>query len=243
MWQNYELEVRTMPASAPTWTASSLAAILVIMSGALGACIVEDKPAIITPIATLPDSKHVIVSPTGAPVIGTSIAPPSATRRCADFNTPYGTDKYCVSSVIKSDAINRFKYGPESLFDGANDTAWVEGVDGQGIGEWVIVEFDQTRMIHAIIIHNGYNKDRDIYLKNSRVKELTVEFSKDQRKKVLLKDSGSPQPIPLPKDQPLRANKVKLTIESVYPGTKWDDTAISELHIDSSLSIPQAQSN
>ena len=167
-------------------------------------------------------------------------------RICADRSTPAGTDKYCVSSVLKGDpVVNRFTYGPASLFDDAESTAWVEGVDGQGIGEWITVEFDQIRLVKAIEINNGYNKDRDIYLKNGRVKGVRVEFSRDRvessrddKKTLVLKDTSAMQPIPLPKDQPLKAYKIKFTIESVYPGTKWEDTAISELHIVSEPANP-----
>jgi hypothetical protein len=128
-------------------------------------------------------------------------------------------------------SVNRFNYGPESLFDNADNTAWVEGVDGQGIGEWIVVEFDGSRLVKEIHIKNGYMKDPALYQKNSRVKEIKVEFSEREKRSVVLQDSGAAQSVALPKDQPLKANWVKFTIESVYPGTKWEDTAISELHI------------
>jgi F5/8 type C domain len=151
---------------------------------------------------------------------------------CANFSTPAGTDRYCVSSVLQSDPnVNRFNYGPESLFDHALNTAWVEGVDGQGIGEWIVVDFDGPRLVKDIQIENGYNKDPIIYQKNSRVKDIKVEFSGREKRSVTLKDTGTSQSIALPSDQPLKAYWVKFTIESVYPGSTWQDTAISELLI------------
>ncbi len=151
---------------------------------------------------------------------------------CAELKTPAGTDQYCVSSVYPHDpVVHRFKYGPESLFDRAMDTAWVEGAPGHGIGQWIVIAFDQLRLVKSIEISNGYNKDSDIYEKNSRVQEIKVEFSERQKRNVVLNDTGTTQPIPLPKDQPLKAYWIKFTIESVYPGKKWEDTAISELHV------------
>jgi hypothetical protein len=153
-------------------------------------------------------------------------------EHCAMHSTPAGTDKYCVSSVLQQDeVVNKFNYGPDSLFDNLENTAWVEGVDGQGIGEWITIEFDQPRLIKAIEIKNGYNKDPYLYLKNSRVKEITVEFSGSVKTSAVLEDTGSTQLIRLPNDLPIRAYGLKLTIESVYPGTKFADTAISELHV------------
>jgi hypothetical protein len=157
---------------------------------------------------------------------------PTEAAICADFSTPAGNERYCVSSVLPRDSkVNQFYYGPDKLFDHEDKTAWVEGVDGQGIGEWIVVEFDRLRVVKEIQINNGYNKDGDLYRKNSRVKEMKVEFSERERRKVVLKDTGTPQPVALPKDQPLKAHWIRFTIESVYPGDKWDDTAISELHI------------
>jgi hypothetical protein len=151
---------------------------------------------------------------------------------CANHATPAGIDRYCVSSVLASDPnVNRFNYGPDSLFDHTPSTAWVEGIAGQGIGEWIVVEFDGPRLVREINIENGYNKDPVIYQKNSRVKGIKVEFSERERRTFSLKDIGMSQPIPLPKDQPLKAYWVKFTIESVHPGSTWQDTAISELHI------------
>jgi hypothetical protein len=44
--------------------------------------------------------------------------------------------------------------------------------------------------------------------------------------------------VPLPDDAPLKAYWIKFTVESVYPGTKWEDTAISELRVVSELAEP-----
>ena len=100
---------------------------------------------------------------------------------CATLDTAAGSDKYCVSSVLSTDRINRYDYGPASLFDNALDTAWVEGVPGQGIGEWIVVEFDKRRLVTGIDINNGYNKDLDLYEKNSRARDIKVEFSGRER--------------------------------------------------------------
>jgi hypothetical protein len=158
---------------------------------------------------------------------------------CAKASTPAGTDEYCVSSVLKSDGLNIYSYGPENLFDDDTDTAWVEGVPGQGIGQWIVVAFDRIRLVKSIEIINGYAKDHLVFQKNSRVKDIKVEFSgRDEPEYFKLKDSETPQPVPLPDDAPLKAYWIKFTVESVYPGTKWEDTAISELRVVSELAQP-----
>jgi Nicotine adenine dinucleotide glycohydrolase (NADase) len=200
---------------------------LLLLSGTVGACAMEQTVS--------PAAKRNALD-------AFALAVPD-NPSCAELSTVAGIDRYCVSSVLPKDDVNVFYYGPKSLFDHADHTAWVEGVDGQGIGEWIAVDFDHLRLINAIEINNGYNKGAELYLKNSRVKKLTVEFFQNDKRTVVLnsielKDNGAPQHVSLPKDQVLKATKVKFTIESVYPGTKFDDTAISELHISSEATQP-----
>lgn len=167
--------------------------------------------------------------------------PPAPTEggTCAKASTPAGIDEYCVSSVLRSDNLNIYSYGPENLFDDDTDTAWVEGVPGQGIGQWIVVAFDRIRLVTLVEVVNGYAKDHLVFQKNSRVKDIKIEFSgRDEPAYFKLKDSETPQPVPLPDDAPLKAYWIKFTIESVYPGTKWEDTAISELRVVSEPAQP-----
>ena len=71
------------------------------------------------------------------------------------------------------------------------DTAWVEGVAGDGIGEWVIVpvkpinddvgmRLANRKIRYPLIVHlsvfNGYQKSVDLYQKNNRVKEAKISI-------------------------------------------------------------------
>jgi hypothetical protein len=75
------------------------------------------------------------------------------------------------------DAVDPFegigKYGPHNLLDADPATAWVEGVDGDGIGESVTIEAGET-LEEAIIIRNGYQKSQALFNANSRVKKLRL---------------------------------------------------------------------
>ncbi|MDI1264093.1 MAG: caspase family protein, partial [bacterium] len=59
-----------------------------------------------------------------------------------------GFETYCVSSVLKPQFGN--SYGAKNLFSASTGTAWVEGRDGSGIGEWITVEFDGMRLVKSI---------------------------------------------------------------------------------------------
>lgn len=121
-------------------------------------------------------------------------------------------------------------YGPRNLTDGNDKTAWVEGSDGQGLGEFVVLEFDSARAVRGLAIRNGYDKSPDIFTKNSRVKDIELRFSSGDSIEATLKDEPGTQYVTL--SQPIRAKWIELVIRSVYPGSKYSDTAINELSVD-----------
>jgi hypothetical protein len=176
-----------------------------------------------------------VVPPPVAPAPVQPIALPRASRpraageNCAATNRPAGIDTYCASSVRSPEYGN--SYGVRNLFSTDEASAWVEGVVGQGVGEWIVVEFDGLRSVKHITIHNGYQKNADIFGKNSRVRRVRVIFSQGETRTVPLEDRRGAQTISL--DRPIKAYWVQLVIEDVFPGARYTDTAISKLSISS----------
>jgi hypothetical protein len=117
-------------------------------------------------------------------------------------------------------------YGVTNLLDGDLTTAWNEGSDGFGIGEWVQFNFAQEVVLSRIEIANGYQKDDDRYFGNPRVQSLKVEYSNGTSQLVDLLDDKEMQII-TPTREPITS--VRLVIVSVYPGDEWDDTSLSEV--------------
>jgi hypothetical protein len=140
-----------------------------------------------------------------------------------------GAETYCVSSVLPSQFGN--SYGPENLFKGPDSVAWVEGRPGQGIGEWVTVEFDDLRTINSVTLRTGYQKNADIFQKNGRVRQLRMMFSNGETVLLTPPDRASTEVYKL--DRPVKAYWLKFTIEGVYPGKTYSDTAISRLLVNS----------
>ena len=68
-------------------------------------------------------------------------------------------------------AIN-VKYGIQNLFDENYKTAWVEGANGQGIGEAVYLSIPYNNKI--INIFGGFGKSNLLYKSNSRPKRLKL---------------------------------------------------------------------
>ena len=103
---------------------------------------------------------------------------------------------------------------------------WVEGAEGNGIGESVTVEF--TEDMAGMSVLNGYtdiNKLK-LYKENSRLKEVQVDdLVNGDSWTVSFDDKVYFNYIAFPK----MTSKIKMTIKSVYDGTKYSDTCVSAI--------------
>ncbi len=122
-------------------------------------------------------------------------------------------------------AVQSNTYYPSNTIDGKRSTAWIEGVDGEGIGEWVRYDFDRTITLHRILFQPGYFKSPSIWAQNNRLKTVTAEFSDGSKRTLNFDNRMESQKIDV---GAVKTRWVRLVIESVYYGTD-PDTAISEV--------------
>ncbi|MDE6929142.1 MAG: discoidin domain-containing protein, partial [Lachnospiraceae bacterium] len=136
-----------------------------------------------------------------------------------------------IERILATSALSEYnmKHSADRLIDGDVTTAWVEGAAGQGKGEAITVYFDDEYLIHGININAGYQKSNELYNKNSRPEKIQVLFSDGTYELHTLSDINDSQDIVL--NKAIVTDYITLTIESVYPGTKYEDTAISEIYI------------
>lgn len=128
-------------------------------------------------------------------------------------------------------------YGPENIIEGGTEgepprKAWVEGAQGSGVGEWIQFRFGKERdalTLSSLTIVNGYAKSDEIFKKNNRVRQLRISHSAGEER-VELSDSPYPQEVRL--RSPVRTYWIRLTIENIYRGSTYDDTAVSQLFFD-----------
>jgi len=144
-----------------------------------------------------------------------------------------------ASSTLKS---NHELYVAEHLIDNDPKTIWAEGAAGSGIGETIGIDFGSGRMgeegtyINKIGIINGLASDKNLFLKNNRVKkilltipELTETDFNNTDLEFTLKDDMNMQYINLPRAY--LAKSIMIKILDVYKGTTYDDTCISEVQV------------
>ena len=148
-------------------------------------------------------------------------------------NTSNVIRKVSASSVLKSQTYKEQKrtYNPWNVVDGDKSTAWVEGVRGNGINQWVKVIFDCKVKIGKISMIAGYTADRYRFENNNRVKRIRVSFSDGFQTVENLEDTMYPQFLDI-EYIPQATQWVKFEIVDIYLGSKYRDTAISEIYFE-----------
>ncbi|MCK5459674.1 hypothetical protein KAI52_01000 [Candidatus Parcubacteria bacterium] len=160
--------------------------------------------------------------------------------RC-DYDTKYSelSKDYIdeVSTMSSSHLVeDEIGYYACKAVDGDKKTAWVEGVVGSGIGEWISnldsLYLSESINYQKVKIFNGFGESEELWRKNNRVKKLKIIYPNNQEHIIDLEDIFGYQTIDLPEIIRLKENGyAKLEIMEVYKSTDFDDTAISEVRL------------
>jgi len=153
-----------------------------------------------------------------------------------------GQDTASASSELKQ--FKGIKYSASNSHDLSYKTAWIEGVPGYGIGEYVMYHFPpQNPRITKIIIVNGYVKSEKNWRENSRVRKIKMYLDDKPFAILNLADTRQEQtfsfdPIGYGDRDDWKKLEAKpwwtmrFEILEVYKGDKYDDTAITEIYFD-----------
>lgn len=116
-------------------------------------------------------------------------------------------------------------YSPANLVDHNSETTWHEGEEDAGIGQQLTFTFADDAIVSAIRLENGKGTSKEEYYENNRMASFRV-FDK-QAVLVELSDSEEVQYILF--ENPIMEKQVTLIVDSVFGGTKWNDTCITEI--------------
>lgn len=153
-----------------------------------------------------------------------------------------GQDTLSATSALKS--YTEITYSASNAHDLNYKTAWIEGVEGYGIGESLTYHFPpRNPRITKITVVNGYVKSEKTWRENSRVKTLKMYLHGEPFALLKLADTRAEQHFSFePIGYSDRDNKEKLKsaswwtmrfeIVEVYKGDKYADTAITEIYFD-----------
>jgi serine/threonine-protein kinase len=119
------------------------------------------------------------------------------------------------------------RYGPDQALDGSMLTAWIEGAQGPGEGEWIQFDFSREVRLKRMLIAPGYFKSEEIWAKNNRLSEVTLVFSDGSTRQFIFRDNMNEHAVDL---GGIATTSVRIIIDVVHPGTTdTEDTAISQV--------------
>lgn len=143
-----------------------------------------------------------------------------------------------ASSQARADRLG--DYGAASINDGSLSTPWCEGATGAGIGEWLELTFPGPVEVTEIGVDVGYDRAADdadrperLFTDNNRLKQASLIFSGGQQAMVELEDVRGVQKISLvdAPDGPITTTTIRLIIEDIYRGARFEDTCIAEIEV------------
>ena len=136
-----------------------------------------------------------------------------------------------ASSELQS---SKILYSATNLIPPSLGSAWCEGVDGDGVGEWLDLSLKEQiagKEDLAIEIVPGYAKSGLLFLKNGRPRRIAVEVDGvAQETSLVLEDRAVVQSFTL-KGSAKLVGKIRLKILEVYEGKQYSDTCISEISV------------
>lgn len=134
-----------------------------------------------------------------------------------------------VSASSTRDPMGKYHYDASNVIDHNTKTAWVEGQEDEGVGEWVELKLAQKEKVSLIEMYLGYQQDYSTYYKNHRPKVLKIEYGTGQSVNFDADDSTTAQYLYF--KEPIETDYLKFYIEDFYPGNNDKDTSISEINV------------
>ena len=115
-------------------------------------------------------------------------------------------------------------YIAEYAIDGSLKTAWQEAAKGYGIGEGLTLSFKKEQEVAMLSLRLGY---QPYYETNGKPRELEFIFSDGSSCIVEFENKNKDQYVIF--DRPVLTDSIQLGIVSVYDGTEYEDTCITEI--------------
>lgn len=132
------------------------------------------------------------------------------------------------SHLVKTDG--SMPYGPANVLDGDPRSCWATVGTEEAPADWIEFEFDKPELIHSIQFSSGFFVPE--YLeKNNRIRELDIEIDGSFHNRIVCTDpvtmGMSMTEILLHPEHSF--TRIRFTVVSVYPGTRWNDSCISDV--------------
>ena len=128
-----------------------------------------------------------------------------------------------ASSILAPES--GYTYDPSNALHD-DDTCWTEGVDGDGVGEYIMLYDSEVQTVSGCQIKNGYTKSEEAFNNNGRLSKVTFEFSDGSTYTTDIDPNRMDlQTIEFP--EPVETTSLKIIIAEAKTGDKYEDTCIT----------------
>lgn len=125
-----------------------------------------------------------------------------------------------ASSELYADSV---LFSSDYIIDANSNRPWIEGADGNGIGETVTLYFDKEQTIDILALKLGYARSDEFYYYNNRPSILRFTFSDGNAVEYAFEDINRQNVIEL--SESVTTSYIEITILGVHDGTD-NDTCI-----------------
>jgi hypothetical protein len=154
---------------------------------------------------------------------------------------PQWIEEFPPSKVWASSTLAAGKnvnYKVANLMDYDLRTVWSEGAAGNGLNEFVAMQFPgknkygNTTVLTSVTILNGYVKNNELWKKNGRVKTFRLSINDKPFAFLDVEDSRAYQTFDLGSISNVNGFTLKFEITEVYPGSVYEDVVLSYFDFD-----------
>ncbi len=142
---------------------------------------------------------------------------------------------------------NRFSenYHPSYALDGDPKTAWVEGAEGDGLGEWI--EWPISTLANAraikVRVRSGYFKSKPLFEANAAPKEVRIEVRDTSGAVVAQASADLPrkmdwQEVVIDTAKARDLGALRIAIVSAHAGKQYHDTCVSDVEVLADSDVP-----
>ena len=138
-----------------------------------------------------------------------------------------------ASSTLQEEG---YDHSTAALLDRNPATCWIEGVDGVGIGEYLLFDSEEKQSVRGIAVLPGCLSSEDIYTKNGIPLELEIKAGDriwTKRLESYVPNFSAPMDSMIYIDfgQSISVDSCIVTIKDSRSGTKYDDICIAEMFL------------
>ena len=153
--------------------------------------------------------------------------PTAERKQSATANNSNGPIVIAGAYHSSADQEGNYVHSAKLAVDGNASTCWSEGVKGVGIGENIEIHFNGNYKVSGMDIWIGHQKSEALFYQNARPVVLRIVGSDGSEEVYNLNDTFGSQRVIF--KNPITVNKIKLVVERVAMGSKYEDTCIAEV--------------